>query len=163
LNVAAAAAQVSPFETSSPWNEVTQIYRRVCVLRSQGRGGEAAQLYAGKFSEALDVIEQFAGAGPGTEARLQALLAAEDERIATVSALAELLTPLLVERLREIFPINGPQSTPEKFPGGKVSSENAAFSPDKPDPASAPSVADLIEGMLAQERAAAPRDAQRAS
>jgi hypothetical protein len=156
LNVA--AAQVPSFETSSPWNEVTQIYRRVCVLRAQGRGGDAAQLYAGKFSEALDVIEQFAGAGPDTEARLQSLLAAEDERVASASVVAELVTPLIADRLREIFPGTSSPSAPRNESVEKP----AASSPASQAPGSAPSIADLIEGMLAQERAA-PRDAQRAS
>lgn len=152
----AAHAQVPSFATS-PWDEVAQIYRQVCLLRLQGRGAEAAQLYAGKFSEALDVIEQFAGPGPVTEARVQSLLAAEDERVAQASVLAELLTPLLVERLREIFLPDRAQPLSEKSPAvDSPAGAPANFPGVKPAHSSAPTIADFIEGMLAQERSSPP-------
>lgn len=128
---------------AQPWRELGEIYRRICSLRTQGRETDALALEQGGFVAALKAVRVHSTPGPETEERLQTVLAAEESRVADADALADLLMPLLVKHLRNapLAAAPVPQSRPAKT--------SAA--------AEAPSVADFIDDMLAQERAARPR------
>jgi hypothetical protein len=123
----------------SQWDEVRRIYRRVCVLRAGGKIDEAAQLENIELASALAV----ARLTPHSPDEESALLAEEAERVANASVLAELLAPMLAEHLR----VNPPpvQATP---PAPEPKPRNTAA---RPPPAKAPSIADLLDGMLSQE------------
>lgn len=82
--------------------------------------------------------------------RLQALLATEEARVADAFLLAEVLAPLIAAQIA---------STPAAVAGASLAREPrvAPAAPSRPpvarqrdDPA--PSIADLIDGMLGQER-----------
>lgn len=120
------------------------VYRRICLLRATGRIEEAARLEYG------DLVRAMTEATTSVEAEISwsTLFAAEEKRVADASILAELLAPLLAEQLH-LSPAQpataGLAAVLDAFP---------AKSPRRPPApgAAPPEVADLIEGMLAQER-----------
>jgi hypothetical protein len=82
---------------SAPWRaKVSALYRRICLLRAQGAAAQADRLETVEWPNLLEGLRR---ATPFTDAELQELLAVEADRIATAEALAELLRPLLLERL----------------------------------------------------------------
>ena len=70
-------------------------------------------------------------------------MAAEENRVADAGALADLLLPLLTQHMRAAPPTAAPAA---RRPAAKAA-----------DSAEVPSVADFIDDMLAQERAARRR------
>jgi hypothetical protein len=124
----------------SPWREVRKIYRRVCVLRSQGRDEEAQRVQDTDFARALVLAKETAPDGLETDAQWQAMLAGEEDRVADAVALAELLAPMLRERLPSLTASPSAAVPPARLPSGRPRDL-------------APSVADFIEEMLTQERA----------
>lgn len=127
-----------------------RIYRRVCVLRAIGHDREAGELERSELSPALDSARAASPAVADAEA---ALFAEEANRVTEARLLAELIAPLLTEGLRPML-----SATPAAV---AASALRPPLAPPRaaPSPAAGvPSVADLIEGMLAQDRAlAAPR------
>jgi hypothetical protein len=135
---------------------VRRIYRRICILRVKGQPEEATALEASELEPALSTAR---AVGP-EECDEAAVFAAEDERMSTAVALAELLTPLLAERLRaELGAPAGPamDSAPARALTNPVAPE-----PDRMpgSPSAAPvvtpsarpaSIADFIDGMLIQQ------------
>jgi hypothetical protein len=121
------------------WDELARLYRQVCSLRLQGRGREAQALDEGELATAVAAVRAHSGPGAEIDGRLQALQAQERGRVADAAALADLLVPLLLERLR--LPLNGPAAAPR------------AQRPSQAARPASPSVADFIDDMLAQERA----------
>jgi hypothetical protein len=124
-----------------PWTEVRAICRRICLLRSQGRQTEAQRVEEAELAAAAAQAED-SDAGPLAEARVKALMAEEAERVAAAIAFADLLAPMLAERLGALAPLR----------------ERAAANPrpDVPRPGPAGEsrgIADFIDEMLAQDRA----------
>jgi hypothetical protein len=78
-----------------------------------------------------------------SEDRLQALLVGEQERVGNAAVLGELLLPMLVERLRTTPEATRPEDSAATHarPPGRPARRSSA----------APDIADLLDGMLAQE------------
>lgn len=137
------------FPTSSEtpqWAEVRRIYRRICVLRATGKSDEAAVLEETELASALAHARVTADSDD-SEAKL---LADEGERVSNASAFAELLAPLLAERLRADLRFATPVTA---SPHSNANSAAApAAQPARPLGSEVPGIADLIDGMLSQER-----------
>jgi hypothetical protein len=127
-----------------PWREAGKIYRRVCLLRSQGRHADAQLVLDADFAGALAVAREGAATEQEADAQCHAMVAAEEERVADAVAMVELLAPMLRDRLP---PRTATLASPgrSRIPGGLV-------------PIGEPSVADFIEQMLEQERGTHPTD-----
>lgn len=149
LNSAALPSFSSSTPRSSAWDSVRRLYRRICVLRALGKEDEALALERSEYRFVL------------SQARAEAesivdeanLLASEAERVEAAALLAEVLAPLLAERLRsagEPAPTSVALPAPAQFVSSK--SPTAPAAPSRPTPAVVPGVADLIEGMLLQQR-----------
>ncbi len=126
------------------------LHRRICVLRASGRNADADRLAAGDFTSARAAAETYLSETLSLDAAdfLPALLAAEETRVADALVLAELLAPLLAERLRPL-PALGAAPSPSH---SAVPSVHRPASPVTRS-GEAPSIADLIDGMLGQEHA----------
>ena len=114
------------------------MYRRICVLRLNGRSAEAGRLHDGEFSAALERLREASADDPDFPSLLEAQLAAEEERAAEAVALAEVLLPLLTEQL------------------GRAPAAAARPAPRPAAPAGpreTPGIADFIDEMLAHDRA----------
>lgn len=129
---------------SSAWEDVRRIFRRVCILRATGKPDEARDVEITELAQAL------------ATARISfplddeaAILAAESERVSNASVLAELLAPMLAERLRSTLAVAPSVMASAPAP------IRAAVAPSKPVPRppaeKVPSITDLIDGMLSQE------------
>lgn len=132
-----------------------RVYRRICVLRAAGHPAEALDLELEELPQALATAREAAGVHASDEA---SVLAQEAERVANASVLAELVAPLLAERLNArpaaaaaspaavsaaTSPVRKPSHAPSAMPA-------AAAKPAVQNP---PSIADLLDGMLAQSPA----------
>lgn len=122
------------------------------MLRASGRDDEAATLEHGELAGALSAA-RIAADGEVDDA---ALLTQENDRVATAAALADLVAPLLVERLRAEI-----ASLALRAPSAAAAAP-AATTLDPPTPAprppseAVPAIADLIDGMLSQQSKAPP-------
>jgi hypothetical protein len=116
-------------------------------LRAQGRSDEAQEVEHGEFARALAVARVSAPDQTDEEA----LLACEDERVANAAVLAELLAPMLTRHLAAMAPPVSPLGPAE--PEAATKSAPVAAGSDRAGAADVPPIADLIEGMLSQERA----------
>lgn len=128
-----------------------RIYRRICLLRATGRTDDAAALANAELTPALTLARIAAD----TEVEESVLFAQETERVANATLLADLIAPLLAERLRVEMTSLAPRlsaSTPS--PPAAIGPAPAPSSRTIPD--AIPAIADLIDGMLSQQRGAAP-------
>lgn len=133
-----------PTETSQ-WDDVRRIYRRICLLRATGRGEEASDLQNTEFSRALSAARDASSSG----VKEASLLAAEAERVSAACMLAELVAPLLAERLRA-----EPGFAASSVVTASSSANNAsASSPSRAPGTPVPGIADLIDGMLSLDHA----------
>ena len=122
-----------------------QLYRRICLLRGTGQIAEAARLEETELP-AVVAASQAAGAD---EAAIRSLYQAERTRVADLQDLAEILAPMLAKTLA------GAIGLATKPAAAVVSSITARAAANKAVTKTTvvPSVADLIDSMLAQERA----------
>ena len=118
------------------------MYRRVCLLRSEGRSGEAQRMEETELAAAAMQAREASESGPEADARLEALVAGESERVAAAFAFAEVLAPMLSDRLRALSPARA------------VAGNSGPSRPDIRPARDARGIADYIEEMLAQDRAA---------
>ncbi|HEY5228143.1 MAG TPA: hypothetical protein VIJ19_06355 [Opitutaceae bacterium] len=124
-----------------PWIEVGRIFRRICFLRSEGLSAEAHRLEEGDFAAAAARARVGAGSEFEAESILQALLTDEKERVCDAIAFAEILVPMLAERLAgKAGPVRAAAHVPKK-----VRAES---------PAAARDIADFIDDMLRQDKSA---------
>jgi hypothetical protein len=140
--------------SAPPWAHVAQLYRRICLLRACGRADEAEKIQNVEFAAARFVAEQETLVEDPAilESRVQTLLDAEASRVTEAVLLAEMLAPLIADLIRPSLAI---QPLATKQPANAYSPSQAVTRRPEPlrtPPATAPSIADLIDGMLGQDR-----------
>ncbi len=121
----------------------------MCVLRVRGLSVEAARLESAELADAISRVRQLDRDEAAGEAKMSALFAHEAERVADASVLAEILLPLL----RDSVP---PRLARASF---GLLSRPVVSDPvlSRRAPAPAPGIADFIDEMIQQERAASGR------
>lgn len=153
LNSAELPEPLHLFSETSPWNDVRRIYRRMCVLRATGKNDEAARLENQDLARAL-AEARIATNNSEEEA---VVFAQEVERVANAAVLAELIAPMVAEQVRAASPrIPAPSNNPAAPPAEQI--PKAA----RPHQDAVPTIADMLDGMLAQEpaRSSRPRNFQ---
>jgi hypothetical protein len=124
-----------------PWIKVGRIFRRLCFLRAEGLLAEAQRVEDEEFTEAAARARECASSEFEAESILQALLTEEKERVADAIAFAEILVPMLAERLAaNAGPIRSAAHVAQK---ARASA-----------PAQAKDIADFIDDMLRQDKSA---------
>jgi hypothetical protein len=132
LNTASPSTPATP---APSWDDAAAIYRRICLLRCSGRAAEAKRLESGDLACAL---QQMAGSGGETAAFAtyrDGVFEIETERVRHAQAVAELLAPLLLERLGRPGAPAGPVR-PAPVPAAKRGPVD---------------IADMIDTLLAQQ------------
>lgn len=105
-----------------------------------------------EIDEFAKVLASARAASGGDEEAEAAVLAQENERVANATVLAELVAPLLAERLHAQMP--APAVSASASPVRKnISPPASAPMPSKTPALTPPSIADLLDGMLAQSPA----------
>jgi hypothetical protein len=138
--LSALAESLRRFEPS--WIKVGQVHRRICFLRLEGREAEAREIEGNEFAPAVVEARKAAESDSEADSLLHSLVAEGEERVAEAIAFAEVLMPMLSERLKLQAPSGAPaMSVRQKRP--------AVRNPDESH-----GIADFIDEMLAQERAA---------
>lgn len=125
--------------------DIVRPHRRVCLLRASGNDAEAARLERTELAEAWNSHR-----ASGDPTPVAPLLAAEEARVAEAVLLVEMLVPLLADRMATRESATSPQAADDLKAARRETAK-----PFSPFPGTAPSVADFIEGMLAQDRATA--------
>ena len=125
------------------------IYRRICLLRASGRLAEAERLQLDEFVTARSAAQQetHLDESPESESLINSLLEAEEARVTEALLFAEMLAPMIAEHIR-------PDTAAELSASRPPFSSDRANRPIPPPRApsdAAPSIADLIDGMLGQE------------
>ncbi|MGA2017082.1 MAG: hypothetical protein ABSH26_08995 [Opitutaceae bacterium] len=114
------------------------------LLHSEGRGAEARRMEETELAAAAVRARAASGAGVESDDRFRAIVEEERERVAGAVALAELLAPMLSERLLALAPAHAPAAGPApRKPGARA-------------PVDGRGIADYIDEMLAYERAGSP-------
>jgi hypothetical protein len=131
---------------------VVRLCRRIALRRECGDTVAAEEIRCGPLAAALEIVRAKTGATAAeVERRLEVIFAAEQERVANAAVLAELLAPLLRDRL--------PAATAD----GAVPGSASPRLPPPPPPKrfAAANIADFIDEMLAYERATASAESSR--
>jgi hypothetical protein len=131
-----------PAGADAALREISRALRRICLLQETGRDEEASQLEPVLLDPLVQSFREFHGADSLPEEQIRALRASEHERAGDAVALGELLAPLLLEQLRR---------APDPLRSHHASSTPRPTSDLPRRPAIAPDIADLLDGMLAQE------------
>lgn len=117
------------------------MHRRVCFLRSEGRGEEAAEVEDRELAEAVAEARRSSESDAEANALLSALCAEGEQRVADAIAFAEILLPMLAQVMRP--PLTAAARAAESPRQRKPSAEKSG---------EAREIADFIDEMLAQDR-----------
>lgn len=120
-----------------------RVHRRICFLRLEGREAEAREIESNELAPAVVEARKASESEAEADAVLDHLTHDDEERVADAVAFAEVLVPMLSERLKlqSQLPNTPAKSVRPKRPG--------SGNPDE-----AHGIADFIDEMLAQQRAA---------
>jgi hypothetical protein len=120
-------------EKTGPRDEsIARLCRQICLCRTRGQVAEASRLEI--------ALHDQVSAGFSEDA-LQEIFISEQKRVIDALMLAEVLGPLLTEQL------SAATADPARVRAPAARSSQRPVTPDKPL-----GIADLIEGMLRQER-----------
>ena len=136
------AVQFPSAKIASPWDDVAAIYRRICLLRCRGESMEAARLTDHELPRALAKITPVEGETAAFITYRDGLFQLEEERVHDALAVAELLAPLLLDRMA------ANPSTASSGTAGRVFPDRSP-SPVVSQPVD---IADMIDCVLAQQR-----------
>jgi hypothetical protein len=148
-----AASAISPSELSAPRSELARLCRQICLQRHDSPAAGAGTL-DGELADALATVRAAHGDASVHEDDLLDLFRAEQLRVADASVLAEILAPKVAAYLRQhglttaAAPAasgDSPRPTSARPPLSASSTLPAA-------PAGPPNIADLLDGMLEQDR-----------
>jgi hypothetical protein len=122
----------------------------VCVLRERGQPEEAERLRAGELMTMLASVRTPTESDAAISERLNAIFAAESERVANAAVLCELLLPLLSEKASLPAKTSAPPVAVAIEPA--LAAAPSEPIPEKPAAPRAASIADFIDEMIAQEK-----------
>jgi hypothetical protein len=150
-----AIATFSP-PTDAPRAELARLCRQICLAREQGATAAGKSL-DDDLSQALSSIRTTYGIESVHENDLLDLYRTEYTRVADASLLAELIAPKIAARLRaEGTFTDAPPSqsaSPARPPTSPAAPRPLSASSTLPAaPAAPPGIADLLDGMLEQDR-----------
>ena len=137
--------------------EIVRTLRRICLWEELERDAAAVAAEQRRLDE---LVAALPAASPLPAARLAVLRRAEQDRAASAAALSELLAPLLAESL---------EVAAAALAAGRPRPSAPGPAPRRRERPAAPlPIADLIDGMLAQEaefhpRPSAPRPSRQSS
>jgi hypothetical protein len=138
----------------SQLREITRVVRRICLLAETDRGAEASRVAVAELDPLVGTYREAHGPDSLPDERIREIQTHELERARDAAALSEILAPLLTahfERLREATARTGRVRT---APAGLESAPRDRV----PSP---PEIADLLDGMLAQDDSRPPTPSRR--
>lgn len=119
-----------------------RVHRRICFLRLEGRETEAREIEGKELQPAVTEARKTSESESEADAVLRAVTSEDEERVAEAIAFAEVLVPMLSERLN--------LQTPAPGAPARSLRQNR---PVAGDPGESRGIADFIDEMLAQQRA----------
>ena len=149
-----AATATLPAFVDAPRAELARLCRQICLLRENAAPAPESSLDH-DLAEALATVRSLHGADSVHEEDLLDLFRAEQLRVTDAALLAELLAP----KLAAYFRAHGlsanpfPESVARAAAAAPRPPLSASASPPLPAaPAGPPGIADLLDGMLEQDR-----------
>jgi hypothetical protein len=124
---------------------IIRMVRRICVLREDGEMLDARRVEEGELLPAVEAFRKARGEEALPEPALQEIFAIETRRVADAGVLCELLVPRLAARLPTFAVAGAINAAPvTRVPSAAV-----------PAPGGPPAIPDLLDAMLAADRASA--------
>jgi hypothetical protein len=120
------------------WLKVGRAHRHVCFLRSEGRSLEAQRVEETELAPAIAEAREAYPDDTNLDTRLGEMMQEGEERVAEAVAYAEILVPMLAERLKYAAVGTAASVRPQKI--------TRRESPKEPH-----DIADFIDEMLAQQ------------
>lgn len=146
-----AAISKPPQVLDAPRAELSRLCRSILVRYAQT--GATAGVES-DFLDALAEVRARFGDDAPPEADLWEVVVEEEKRVADAAVVAELLFPKLAELLRQRPSLPAPAPPREDVPRPRPAAETPRTEPATTPPrGQPPGIADLLEGMLDQERA----------
>jgi hypothetical protein len=127
-----------PRRFEQPWLKVGRAHRHVCFLKSEGRLAEAQLVEDRELAPAIAQVREAYPEDPELDLRLGELMREGEERVAEAVAYAEILVPMLAERLRGAAADPAPSPRPQKLTRREAPKESH-------------DIADFIDEMLEQQ------------
>ncbi len=124
--------------------EITRVVRQICLLAEIDRESEASRVTSAVLNPLVDRYRGAHGPDSLPDERLREIRLREEERARDAAALGEMLVPLLARHLEALSRAAG---RTEAAPAATAPSADAGRS----RPRLSPEIADLLDGMLAQE------------
>ncbi len=134
---------------------ITRVVRQICLLAENDREGEASRVTAAVLEPLIGKYREAHGAGALPDERIREIQSHEQERARDAAALGEMLFPLLAEHLDALRRAPAP-------PGPAPSAQGGAAGSARIRPSISPEIADLLDGMLAQDDSRPPSRPRRA-
>jgi hypothetical protein len=147
-----AASAISLPDTSAPRAELARLCRQICLQRHDHEASKKGTLDR-ELAEALATVRATHGTESVHENDLLDLLRAEQLRVADASVLAEILAPKIAAYLRQHGLSNAAPPSAADSPRPTPARPSLSASSTLPAaPAGPPDIADLLDGMLEQDR-----------
>jgi hypothetical protein len=124
--------------------EITRAIRQICLLQEIDQQDEASKLETKLLTPLINAYRDAHGAEALPDARIREIAVSEHKRASDAAALGELLAPLLAE----YFAVPTGVARASRQPAALDGAESAR----RRRPIVAPEIADLLDGMLAQEQ-----------
>lgn len=129
-------------EVGHPLHEITRAIRRICLLQETDRDTEATRLESAHLIPLIAAFRDAHGIDSLPDDRIRDIRLSEQKRVVDAAALGELIAPLLAEYLG--ISAESGRARPSAARGIQTPALRHR-------PTSAPEIADLLDGMLAQE------------
>jgi hypothetical protein len=133
-----------PPDAGPQLREIARVTRRICLLAETDRDAEASRLAVTVLDPLIRTYREVHGAESLPDERLREIQSLEQERARDAAALGELLVPLLAGHLEGLRQETD-QTTRQR------AAQTGAAATRRHRPATAPDIADLLDGMLTQE------------
>jgi len=135
--------------------EIMRVMRRICLLAEIDRADEASRVAVAVLDPLISAYREAHGAESLPDERLREIQSHEQERASNAAALGEMLFPLLAEHIDGLRPTSGRAGHTHPGPEGPAEGPRRR-------PAASPEIADLLDGILAQEGSRPPSRPRRA-
>jgi len=129
--------------------EITRVVRQICLLAEIDRESEASRVTSAILDPLVDRYREAHGPDSLPDERLREIRVHEQERARNAAALGEMLFPLLAEHLAALSRAAGRAEAAPAAPA-------PAAGTGRSRPPLSPGIADLLDGMLAQEGSRPP-------
>lgn len=139
----------TPLAPTERMVNIIRMIRRICLLREDGEMLDAKRVEDAELLPAVEAFRKARGEEALPEKALEEIYAIETRRVADAGVLCELLVPRLVARLPGLAMAGAVAGAVNVAPVSRAAAATV------PSPGGPPAIPDLLDAMLAADRAGA--------